>query len=54
MANFHTELDRIQAKYKADDKATAAIKELSKVFYELLTDFIDQARQQKNNSNPLS
>ncbi len=54
MANFHTELDRIQAKYSKDDKASAAIKELSKVFYELLTDFIDKATQQKNKSNPLS
>ena len=54
MANFHVELDRIQAKYGKDEKATAALKEQAKVFYELLTDFIDKATQQKNNSVSLS
>lgn len=54
MANFHNELDRIQAKYSKDETAAAAIKELSKVFYELLTDFIDKATENKKKSIPLS
>lgn len=54
MANFHNELDRIQVKYSKDAKATEALKEQAKAFYEFLSDFIQKAQDKKNNSVSLS